>query len=71
MHRNHKTKLDFSEPIEVPGKILPAGHYVFELVDSDSDRHIVQIWNAKKTRIEGTFLAIPDKRLQAKGKTVD
>jgi len=67
---NHKTKLDFSEPVEVPGKVLPAGHYVFELMDSNSDRHIVQIWNADKTRIEGTFLAIPDKRLRASGKTV-
>jgi len=53
---NHKTKLDFSEPIEVPGKVLPAGHYIFKLMDSQSDRHIVQVWNADDTQIEGTVL---------------
>ena len=67
---NHKTKLDFTEPIEVPGKVLPAGHYIFKLMDSQSDRHIVQVWNADETQIEGTFLTIPDKRLRATGKTV-
>ncbi len=67
---NHKTKLDFSEPIEVPGKVLPAGKYIFKLMDSPSDRHIVQVWNADESQIEGTFLTVPDKRLKATGKTV-
>ncbi len=55
---NHKTKLPFSEPIEVPGKVLPAGEYTFKLMDSQSDRHIVEIYNASKyfsdriTRVE-------------------
>jgi len=43
---NHKTKLTFSEPIEVPGKVLPAGTYIFKLMDSQADRHIVEIYNA-------------------------
>lgn len=67
---NHKTTLDFSEPVELPGKVLPAGKYVLRLMDSQSDRHIVQVWNADESQLEGTFLTVPDKRLQATGKTV-
>src|SRR3954470_1612004 len=37
------TKVTFSEPVQVPGKVLPAGTYVFRLHDSTSNRHIVQI----------------------------
>src|SRR5690242_21128649 len=41
---NKKTKVTFTEPIEVPGMVLPAGTYTFALADSLSDRNIVQIW---------------------------
>jgi hypothetical protein len=67
---NHKTKLEFSEPVQLPGKVLPAGTYIFKLMDSASDRHIVQVFNKEQSQIEGTFLTIPDKRLKATGKTV-
>lgn len=67
---NHKTIVDFSEPVELPGKVLPAGKYVFKLMDSPSDRHITQVWNANESQIEGTFLTVPDRRLHATGKTV-
>ncbi len=40
------SKLTFSEPVEVPGQVLPAGTYWFTMADSPSDRNIVQIWNA-------------------------
>lgn len=64
------TKLTFSEPVEVPGVVLPSGTYWFTLADSESDRNIVQIWNADRTRLITTILAIPDYRLQPAGKTV-
>jgi hypothetical protein len=67
---NHKTKIEFSEPVQLPGKVLPAGTYIFKLMDSASDRHIVQVFNKEQSQIEGTFLTIPDKRLKATGKTV-
>jgi len=67
----HKTsKLTFSEPVEVPGQVLPAGTYWFTVADSPSDRNIVQIWNADRTRLVTTVLAIPDYRMQPKGRTV-
>src|ERR1700688_4542828 len=67
---NQATKLTFSEPVEVPGQVLLAGTYWFTLADSDSDRNIVQIWNADRTQLVTTILAIPDYRHQPKGKTV-
>jgi hypothetical protein len=70
---NQKTTVTFSAPIEVPGvgqHILPAGTYVFKLMDSPSDRHIVQIFNQDETQVLTTILAIPNFRLKATGKTV-
>ena len=60
---NKKTVVTFSGPVEIPGKVLPAGTYVFKLFDSASDRHIVQIWNKDESQLIATVLAIPDYRL--------
>lgn len=60
---NKKTKVTFTEPVEVPGMILPAGKYTFALMDSLSDRNIVQIWNEDQTKILATILAINNYRL--------
>jgi len=67
---NKKTVLTFSQPIEIPGQVLPAGTYTFKLAESPSDRHIVQIFNADETQIIATVLAINNYRLQPTGKSV-
>jgi hypothetical protein len=70
---NRKTKVTFSEPVEVPGvgaQTLPAGTYVFKIMDSQSDRHIVQILNEAEDHVFTTILAIPNYRLKATDKTV-
>lgn len=67
---NKKTILTFSQPIEVPGKVLPAGTYTFKLLDSMSYRHIVQIWNEDGTQLITTILAIPNYRLEPTEDTV-
>jgi hypothetical protein len=64
------TKLTFNEPVEVPGQVLPAGTYWFTLADNESDRNIVQIWNANRTRLVATVLATPDYRMRPTGRTV-
>jgi len=64
------TKLTFNEPVEVPGMVLVPGTYWFTLADSESDRNIVEIWDADRTHLIKTILAIPDYRLQPTGKTV-
>ncbi len=70
---NRKTVVTFNQPVEVPGvgaQTLPAGTYVFKILDSLSDRHIVQIFNQEETHVFTTILAIPNYRLQATDKTV-
>src|ERR1700684_3440247 len=67
---DQKTVFTFSGPVEVPGQVLPAGTYVFKLADSTSDRNIVQVFNKDENHLYGTFLAIPDYRLQPADKTI-
>jgi hypothetical protein len=70
---NKKTRVTFSAPVEIPGvgaQVLPAGTYVFRLLDSQSDRHVVQIFNKDESHVYATILAIPNYRLQATDKTV-
>jgi hypothetical protein len=69
---NRKTTMTFSAPFEVPGvgaQILPAGTYVFKVMDL-SDRHVVQIFNLAEDHVYTTILAIPNYRLKATDKTV-
>jgi len=44
--------------------VLTAGTYWFTLAGSDSDRNIVQVWDADRMHLITTILAIPDYRLQ-------
>lgn len=67
---DQKTTLTFSGPVEIPGQVLPAGTYVFKLAGSQSDRDIVQVFSQDEDKVYGTFLAIPDYRLKATGKTL-
>jgi hypothetical protein len=65
-----KTNVTFNEPVEVPRVVLPAGTYVFKLADSESDRHIVQIFSKDQKHVYATILAISDERLRPADKTV-
>jgi hypothetical protein len=67
---NKKTVMTFSQPVEIPGQILPAGTYTFVLADSPADRHIVQIFNADGSQIIATVLAINNYRLKPSGDSV-
>ena len=73
---NRKTTITFSAPVEIPGVhlagwgVLPAGTYVFKILDSQSDRHIVQIFSPDELTVYATILAIPNFRLKATDKTV-
>lgn len=73
---DQKTTFTFSGPVEIPGVhlkgwgVLPAGTYVFKVLDSASDRNIVQILSQDELTVYATILAIPDYRLKATGKTV-
>jgi len=67
---NKKTYVTISRSIEVPGAVLEPGKYVFKLVDSASNRHIVQIMNADENRVIATNLAIAKQRETPADKTV-
>ena len=62
-----KTILTIDQPIQVTETLLEPGQYVLKLADSNSDRHIVQIFNSDQTHIIDTVLAVPNYRLQPRG----
>jgi len=66
---NKKTTLTIDQPMQVYDTYLAPGQYVFKLLDSQSDRHIVQIYNAEQNHLITTILAIPDYRIQPTGKS--
>src|SRR5271167_1155115 len=67
---DQRTIFTFSGPVEIPGQVLGAGTYVFKLADSTSNRNIVQVFSKNEKHLHGTFLAIPDQRLQPAGKPI-
>ena len=60
-----KTVVTFSDSVEIPGQVLPAGTYIFKLANSLSNRHIVQIWNAGENEILATIMTVPATRFEA------
>ena len=58
-----RTVVTFSEPVEIPGQVLPSGTYTIELYESFGNRHIVRIYNADRSQLIATVLAIPNQRL--------
>ena len=64
-----KTILTVNETIQLPNATLQPGTYTFKLLDSQSDRHIVQVFDKDGRKIITTILAIPNYRLQPTGKS--
>lgn len=73
---DRKTEITFSGPVEIPAVhqpgwgVLPAGTYVFRVMESGFNRHIVQIFSKDGLTVYATILAIPNLRLTATDKTV-
>ena len=66
-----KTIVTVNEPIQVSGKVLPAGTYVFKLALTDlTDETLVSIFNADETQLIATIQGIPDSRTQTTDKTI-
>jgi len=60
---NKRTDLEFSAPVQIPGHVLAPGKYVFELMDSQYDRNIVEVFSKAADgteRLVTTLFAIPD-----------
>jgi hypothetical protein len=63
-----KTIVTVNEPIQVPGKVLPAGTYVFKLLDSN-ERTLVAIYDPEMHLIT-TVQGIPDVRTETPDKAI-
>lgn len=65
---NRRTTVTFSAPFEIPGAsgvmTLPAGTYVFKLMDAVNERSVVQVFNKDESKLLSTILAIPNYRLK-------
>jgi hypothetical protein len=57
--RNQDTFFTFSQAVELPKTTLPAGTYFFQLMDSDSNRHIVKVMSQDRKQLHATLMAIP------------
>jgi hypothetical protein len=55
--------------VEIQGTVLEPGKYVLKLVDSQSDRRILEVFNADETKLETTILANAAYRLEPTGDT--
>jgi hypothetical protein len=58
------TYMTFNAPVQIPGQVLPAGTYLFELVDHGSEPDVVQVFNSDRTVLYGTFITIATERQQ-------
>jgi LPXTG-motif cell wall-anchored protein len=58
-----------NQPIQIRETVLQPGQYVLRLLDSQSDRHVVQIFDRYQTHIINTVLAVPAQRLETTGRT--
>jgi hypothetical protein len=63
------TTMSFSQPIQIPGKVLPAGTYLFELANHGDEPNIVQVFSSDRTILYGTFLTNSTQRQEPAGDT--
>ena len=64
---NKKTVLTINNQLQLPTVVLEPGTYVMKLVDSPSDRHVVQVFDKDEKHLITTVLAVPNYRLEPTG----
>jgi len=64
---NQATLFTFNESVQIPGQVLPAGTYVFEIVNN-FNHEIVRISNADRTRVIALIQARPTTQKGFSGK---
>jgi hypothetical protein len=63
------TKLTFSQPVQIPGRVLPAGTYWFELNNTPSSRNMVNIYNSDRSTLLAIIITINAEALTAHEKS--
>jgi len=66
---NRQTVLTVNDTIQIRDTVLGPGKYVLKAMDSPSNRHIIQIFNADENHIYATVLSVPAERLEPTGDT--
>ena len=57
---NKKTVVTFGESVEIPGQVLPAGTYIFKLLDSSANRNVIEVWNADQSHLLASVQTVAD-----------
>jgi hypothetical protein len=66
---NQAIEVTFSQPVQIPGRVLPAGTYWFILPENSDEHDQVRIYNSDRTISYGTVLTAAAERLQPTDKT--
>jgi hypothetical protein len=61
---NEAIKITFNQPVQIPGRVLPAGTYWFVLPEDIAQRHQVRIFSADRTMLYVTLFTIDADRPQ-------
>jgi hypothetical protein len=64
---NQATKFTFSQPVQIPGRVLPAGAYIFELV-SNINHELVRISSPDRNTVFALIQALPTYQRSLSGK---
>jgi hypothetical protein len=54
-----KAVFTFTDPVQVPGRVLPPGTYLFKLEENEGDLNVVEIKNLTETKVYGVFVVGP------------
>jgi hypothetical protein len=61
---NQATKVTFNQPVQIPGRVLPAGTYWFVLPDAITQHNQVRIFSSDRTTLYATVFTIDAERKQ-------
>lgn len=56
---DERTVVTFSDAVQIPGQVLPAGTYVFMMSPVPLERDMVQIYNADESKMIASVFTIP------------
>jgi len=66
---NEATKVTFSQPVQIPARVLPAGTYWFMRPNDNTQHDQVRIYNSDRTIFYATVITVAAQRLQPSDKT--
>ena len=70
---NKETRLEINEPLEIPGRVLSPGTYIFKLLDSNSERNVVEVFSedsSGKQKFVTTVFAISAYKMETPDKPI-